>query len=47
MCRLDFAIFDNQGVTFRAIIAEDGSAVKGEVEIFGEGAMWICQETNP
>ena len=34
--RLDFAIFNNEGVPLGAILSEDCGALKGEVKVLGE-----------
>lgn len=34
--RLDFAVFNNEGVPLGAILSEDCGALKGEVKVLGE-----------
>ena len=43
---LDFAIFNHQCITLATVLAEDGSTLKGEIEIFVELTGWITQEAD-
>lgn len=43
---LDSAIFDDKGITLRAVTAEDGRAVESEIKTLGEGQARVCQEAN-
>ena len=43
---LDFAIFNYQCITLATVLAEDGSALEGEVEVFVELTGWITQESD-
>ena len=43
---LDFAIFNHQCITLATVLAEDGGALKGEIEIFVELTGWITQEAD-
>ena len=43
---LNFAIFNHQCITLATVLAEDGRALKGEVEVFVELTGRITQEAN-
>ena len=43
---LDLAIFNHQCITLATVLAEDGSALKGEVEVFVELTGGITQEAD-
>ena len=43
---LDLAIFNHQCITLATVLAEDGSALEGEVKVFVELTGWITQETD-
>ena len=43
---LDFAIFNHQCITLATVLAEDGSALEGEVKVFVELTGWITQESD-
>lgn len=46
MSRLDFPVFNDQGVTLGAILTEDCGTLKGEVKVLGEFARGIAEETD-
>ena len=41
-----FPILDDQCVALGTVVAKDRGGVKGQVEIFGELAGWIAEETD-
>ena len=43
---LDLAIFNHQCITLATVLAEDGGALEGEVEVFVELTGWIAQEAD-
>ena len=43
---LDFAIFNYQCITLATVLAKDGRALKGEIEVFVELTGWITQEAD-
>lgn len=43
---LDLAALNHQGITLAAAVAEDGCAVKAQVESLGEFASGVSQKTN-
>ena len=43
---LDLPVLNEQGVALRAIVAEDGRAVEGELEGLGEGGGRIGEEAD-
>lgn len=44
--RLDFAVLNDQSVTLATIVAEDRSAIEGEVEALGELTRGIAQKAD-
>lgn len=46
VCFLHFAAVDDEGVTLATVVAENGLAVEGEVEGFGELARRVAEEAD-
>lgn len=46
MSGLDLSVLDDQGVTLGTILTEDCGALEGELEILGELAGRIAEETD-
>jgi len=43
---LDLTIVNDQSIAFTAMLAEDGSAVKRQIQRAGEGRMRVCKEAD-
>lgn len=44
--RLDFAVFNDKGVTLGAVLTKDCGALEGEVKVLGELARGIAEEAD-